>query len=89
MKELADRQRLSEVLEKLDMAGYIDRFQEHKLSYSVLEKASATPVLFNDAITSAGVHLAGERLRLFQAFTEKDVPGEAEDDAPDEGDLGD
>jgi hypothetical protein len=76
LAELADHQRLSELLERLDMAGYIDRFHEHQLSYSVLEKARATPVLFNDAVTSAGVHIAGQRLRLFQAFAEEDAPDE-------------
>jgi hypothetical protein len=63
-----DSQRLLEVLKKLNLTEYADRFHQHELTYSVLKKACDTPVLFNDAVTTAGMNLSGKRLKLFQAL---------------------
>jgi hypothetical protein len=65
-----DSQRLLEVLKQLGLGEFADRFHEHRLTYSILKKACDTPMLFNDAVATAGINVAGERLRLFQALAE-------------------
>jgi hypothetical protein len=53
------------------MLDKADRFSKHELTYSILKLACDTPELFNDAVAAAGVDIAGQRLRLFQAFKEE------------------